>query len=151
MGSGDYLVPGVKLRKQQQQKLGHPFHHPVICHRQNLTPSCPPSPPCSPPPHPPSYPSVHECSCPLSTKFMRSWQNLMCFILQTSIVVHSLTTPITCQKSHNAPSYSLLILPSFIQQHLLFTPTLSASSFYCPFNPLRVGCFTALSRILNAG
>ena len=68
-----------------------------------------------------------ECPCPLSTKFMRSWQNLMCFILQTSIVVHSLTTAITCQKSHNARSYSLLILPSFIQHPLIsiFAPTMS--------------------------
>ena len=70
---------------------------------------------------------------PLSTKFMRSWQNLMCFILQTSIVVHSLTTPITCQKSHNALSYSLLLLQSFIQHPIsIFTPTISASSFCGP-------------------
>ena len=33
----------------------------------------------------------------------------MSFILQTSIVVRRLTTPITCQKSHNVRSYSLLL------------------------------------------
>ena len=114
--------------------------HSISWNPRNLTPLLLP-PPFPPPPPYLFHPTVHfllrRVSVPLSTKFMRSWQNLMCFILQTSIVVHSLTTPITCQKSHNARSYSLLILQSFIQHRLIsmFTPTMSFHSF---FNPLRV-------------